>query len=79
MDIADVTDTSNNFDDLSDSDIENPIVEERFRLLCADVKECIDCLHSLNVAIANPAPYERFQKFGAGGYLVPRTVRYRLC
>lgn len=34
--------------------------------LFIDIKEAVDCLLSLSVAIANPAPHERWHKYGAG-------------
>jgi len=34
--------------------------------LSTDIGEAVDCLLRLSVAIANPAPLERFRKFGAG-------------
>lgn len=57
-------DEESDFSD-SDSDIchDAPTVAITTPLL--DVGEAIDCLLRLSVAIANPAPYERFQKSGA--------------
>ncbi|KAM0414544.1 hypothetical protein ACHAPT_013612, partial [Fusarium lateritium] len=56
-------------EDFTDSDLdgnENVTLETRFSSLCTDVSEAIDCLLRLSVAIANPAPHERFRKLGAG-------------
>ncbi|KAM0302841.1 hypothetical protein ACHAPM_003626 [Fusarium culmorum] len=46
----------------SDCDIPTPVLST----LLLDVREAIDCLLRLSVAIANPASLERFQKLGAG-------------
>ncbi|KAK0614514.1 hypothetical protein B0T14DRAFT_499766 [Immersiella caudata] len=61
----------------SDSD-EEPSAESRLPTLCTDIREAIDCLLRLSVAIANPAPHERFRKFGAEdiSYREPHDVAY---
>jgi hypothetical protein len=46
-----------------------------------DVGEAIDCLLRLSVAIANPAPHERFRKLGAGlaediSFYEPHDIAY---
>ncbi|RTE73517.1 hypothetical protein BHE90_012056 [Fusarium euwallaceae] len=56
-------------DDFTDSDLdddEDVSLETRLSSLCADISEATDCLLRLSVAIANPAPHERFRKLGAG-------------
>ncbi|KAI8719934.1 C2H2-type domain-containing protein [Fusarium sp. LHS14.1] len=58
-----------NEDDFTDSDLdddEDVSLETRVSSLCADISEATDCLLRLSVAIANPAPHERFRKLGAG-------------
>ncbi|KAF5583094.1 transcription factor [Fusarium subglutinans] len=50
--------------DLDDDDSISP--ETRLSTLCTDIAEAIDCLLRLSLAIANPAPHERFRKLGAG-------------
>lgn len=58
-----------NEDDFTDSDLdddEDISLETRVSSLCADLSEATDCLLRLSVAIANPAPHERFRKLGAG-------------
>ncbi|KAL2675763.1 hypothetical protein Neosp_011954 [[Neocosmospora] mangrovei] len=58
-----------NDDDFTDSDLdddEDISLETRVSSLCADLSEATDCLLRLSVAIANPAPHERFRKLGAG-------------
>ncbi|KAH7193853.1 uncharacterized protein B0J16DRAFT_369918 [Fusarium flagelliforme] len=49
--------------------------------LLTDIGEVVDCLLRLSAAIANPAPHERFRKFGAGpsedvSFYEPRDVTY---
>ncbi|GKU02773.1 transcription factor [Fusarium langsethiae] len=49
--------------------------------LLLDVGEAIDCLLRLSVAIANPAPHERFRKLGAGpsedvSFYEPHDIAY---
>ncbi|RGP64697.1 transcription factor [Fusarium sporotrichioides] len=49
--------------------------------LLLDVREAIDCLLRLSVAIANPAPHERFRKLGAGAsedvsFYEPHDIAY---
>ncbi|KAG5658043.1 hypothetical protein KAF25_006994 [Fusarium avenaceum] len=51
--------------DFSDLDSDFP-PRSGLSMLFADVGESIDCLLRLSVAIANPAPHERFRKLGAG-------------
>ena len=52
-------------DSFTDSESDEPSAETRLATLFTDIREVIDCLLSLSVAIANPAPHERFRKFGA--------------
>ncbi|KAK1750890.1 hypothetical protein QBC47DRAFT_330971 [Echria macrotheca] len=47
--------------DSDEDDVPSP--EQRFATLQTDFAEIIDCLLRLSVAIANPAPYDRFRKF----------------
>ncbi|KAF5236596.1 hypothetical protein FANTH_11207 [Fusarium anthophilum] len=56
-------------DSLTDSELDdddNVSPETRLSTLCTDIAEAIDCLLRLSLAIANPAPHERFRKLGAG-------------
>ncbi|RBR15504.1 hypothetical protein FVER53590_09428 [Fusarium verticillioides] len=50
----------------SDLDSDENTPETRLSTLCTDIAEAIDCLLRLSLAIANPAPHERFRKLGAG-------------
>ncbi|KAG9502167.1 hypothetical protein J7337_004992 [Fusarium musae] len=50
----------------SDLDGDENTPETRLSTLCTDIAEAIDCLLRLSLAIANPAPHERFRKLGAG-------------
>ncbi|KAF5978650.1 transcription factor Cys6 [Fusarium coicis] len=50
----------------SDLDDDENTPETRLTTLCTDLAEAIDCLLRLSLAIANPAPHERFRKLGAG-------------
>ncbi|KAJ3541543.1 hypothetical protein NM208_g4558 [Fusarium decemcellulare] len=52
-------------EDLSDFD-ENETPDTSLSTQRADVGEAIDCLLRLSIAIANPAPHERFRKLGGG-------------
>lgn len=65
-------------DSFTDSDMDEPSPETRLSTLCADIREVIDCLLRLSVAIANPAPHERFRKFGAEdiSYREPTDIAY---
>ncbi|KAF4462042.1 transcription factor [Fusarium albosuccineum] len=54
-----------NSDESSDFD-ENEPVKAGLSTQRADVGEAIDCLLRLSIAIANPAPHERFRKLGGG-------------
>jgi len=49
----------------TDSDPDEPSPEVQLSTICTDIREATDCLLRLSVAIANPAPHERFRKFGA--------------
>ncbi|KAK3309628.1 uncharacterized protein B0T15DRAFT_488345 [Chaetomium strumarium] len=65
----------------TDSDADEPSPERRLSTLHADIREVTDCLLRLSVAIANPAPHERFRKFGAGplediSYREPHDISY---
>ncbi|KAL6353696.1 hypothetical protein LRP88_13009 [Fusarium phalaenopsidis] len=51
---------------LTDSDDDDDSPETGLSTLFTDVGEAIDCLLRLSVAIANPAPHDRFRKLGAG-------------
>lgn len=56
-------------DSFTDSDLDNDeslSAKTRISTSCADITEAIDCLLRLSLAIANPAPHERFRKLGAG-------------
>ncbi|KAG5807197.1 hypothetical protein H9Q74_007891 [Fusarium xylarioides] len=60
---------SDSEDSFTDSDLDddgNISPQTRFSTLCTDITEAIDCLLRLSLAIANPAPHERFRKLGAG-------------
>ncbi|KAF5578037.1 transcription factor Cys6 [Fusarium pseudocircinatum] len=59
-------DSENSFTDSDLDDDENISLEARLPTLCTDIAEAINCLLRLSVAIANPAPHERFRKLGAG-------------
>ncbi|KAF5708851.1 hypothetical protein FGLOB1_6220 [Fusarium globosum] len=50
--------------DLDDDESISP--NTRLSTFCTDIAEAIDCLLRLSLAIANPAPHERFRKLGAG-------------
>jgi len=65
-------------DSFTDSDMDEPSVETRFSTICTDIREVVDCLLRLSVAIANPAPHERFRKFGAEdiSYREPHDIAY---
>jgi hypothetical protein len=65
----------------TDIDADEPSPERRLLTLHADIREIADCLLRLSVAIANPAPHERFRKFGAGtlediSYREPHDISY---
>ncbi|KAK0638561.1 hypothetical protein B0T16DRAFT_462331 [Cercophora newfieldiana] len=62
----------------TDSDTDEPPAETRLSTICMDIREAIDCLLRLSVAIANPAPHERFRKFGAEdiSYREPHDIAY---
>ena len=53
-------------DSFTDSDDDNGPSEDRLTGLYIDVKEAIDCLLRLSVAIANPVPHERVRVLGGG-------------
>ncbi|CVL00347.1 uncharacterized protein FPRN_08533 [Fusarium proliferatum] len=56
-------------DSFTDSDLDDDEIlsaKTRISTSCADIAEAIDCLLRLSLAIANPAPHERFRKLGAG-------------
>ncbi|CAG1999660.1 unnamed protein product [Fusarium graminearum] len=57
-------DEESDFSD-SDPDVEDDATTVAISTPLLDVGEAIDCLLRLSVAIANPAPHERFQKSGA--------------
>ncbi|KAF5675599.1 transcription factor [Fusarium denticulatum] len=59
------SDSEDSFTD-SDLDDDENTPEIRLSTLCTDIAEVIDCLLRLSLAIANPAPHERFRKLGAG-------------
>ncbi|KAF5568402.1 transcription factor Cys6 [Fusarium phyllophilum] len=59
------SDSEDSFTD-SDLDDENISPHTKLSTLCTDIAEAIDCLLRLSLAIANPAPHERFRKLGAG-------------
>ncbi|KAK4442030.1 hypothetical protein QBC34DRAFT_339374, partial [Podospora aff. communis PSN243] len=65
-------------DSFTDSDTDEPSAETRLSTLCTDIREAIDCLLRLSVAIANPAPHERCRKFGAEdiSYREPHDIAY---
>ncbi|KAK4236283.1 hypothetical protein C8A03DRAFT_17048 [Achaetomium macrosporum] len=65
-------------DSLTESDVDEPSPEMRISRLYADIREITDCLLRLSVAIANPAPHERFRKFGAEdiSYREPHDIAY---
>ncbi|CAF3616418.1 unnamed protein product [Fusarium graminearum] len=50
----------------SDSDFDDDAPTTVLSTLLLDAREATDCLLRLSVAIANPAPHERFRKLGAG-------------
>ncbi|KAF4445872.1 transcription factor [Fusarium austroafricanum] len=67
--------------DFSDSDIDDGPSASSLSTLLADVGEAIDCLLRLSVAIANPAPHERFRRLGAGpsedvSFYEPHDIAY---
>ncbi|EKJ76392.1 hypothetical protein FPSE_03391 [Fusarium pseudograminearum CS3096] len=69
--------------DFSDSDFAGDLDESTtaFPTLVLDIGEAIDCLLRLSVAIANPAPHERFQKLGGGSsedvsFFEPHDIAY---
>ncbi len=51
-------------DRFTDSEDDEVSPERRLTGICADVKEAIDCLLRLSVAIANPVPHERVRTLG---------------
>ncbi|KAK3896368.1 hypothetical protein C8A05DRAFT_20639, partial [Staphylotrichum tortipilum] len=53
-------------DGFTDSEDEETSPERSLTGLSIDVKEAIDCLLRLSVAIANPAPHERVRTLGLG-------------
>ncbi|KLO83340.1 Uncharacterized protein LW93_15010 [Fusarium fujikuroi] len=59
-------DSEDGFTDSDLDDDENISPNTRLSTLCTDITEAIDCLLRLSLAIANPAPHERFRKLGAG-------------
>ncbi|KAF5576616.1 transcription factor Cys6 [Fusarium pseudoanthophilum] len=59
------TDSEDSFTD-SDLDEDEHTSKTILLTLCTDIAEAIDCLLRLSLAIANPAPHERFRKLGAG-------------
>ncbi|KAF5636487.1 transcription factor Cys6 [Fusarium sp. NRRL 52700] len=59
-------DSEDSFTDSELDDDENVSPETKLSTLCTDIAEAIDCLLRLSVAIANPAPHERFRKLGGG-------------
>lgn len=74
-----------NDDDDDDSDFSdldsNTSPSSGLLTLFADVGEAVDCLLRLSVAIANPAPHERFRKLGAGldedvSFYEPHDIAY---
>lgn len=72
-------DNESNFSD-SDSDSDTS-PDAGFSTLFIDVGEAIDCLLRLSVAIANPAPHERFRKLDAGNpedvsFYEPHDIAY---
>ncbi|KAF5555305.1 transcription factor Cys6 [Fusarium napiforme] len=62
---SDSEESENSFTD-SDLGEDESTPETRLSTLCADIAEAIDCLLRLSMAIANPAPHERFRKLGGG-------------
>ncbi|RGP65706.1 transcription factor [Fusarium longipes] len=67
--------------DFSDSDSDCNIPNGVLSTALLDVGEAIDCLLRLSVAIANPAPHERFRKLGAGpsedvSFYEPHDITY---
>lgn len=70
-----VVDQSSEDDDFTDSEDDDISLETRLATLCADVKESIDCLLRLSVAIANPAPHERVRTVGLAGALEDVSFR----
>ncbi|KAF0644276.1 hypothetical protein FPSE5266_03391 [Fusarium pseudograminearum] len=69
--------------DFYDSDFAGDLDESTtaFPTLVLDIGEAIDCLLRLSVAIANPAPHERFQKLGGGSsedvsFFEPHDIAY---
>ncbi|RBA09690.1 hypothetical protein FPRO05_05626 [Fusarium proliferatum] len=56
--------SEDSFTDLDDD--ESIPANKRLSMFCTDIAEAIDCLLRLSLAIANPAPHERFRKLGAG-------------
>jgi hypothetical protein len=64
-----------------DSDVDGDTPTTGLSILLIDVGEAIDCLLRLSVAIANPAPHERFRKLGAGpsediSFYEPHDIAY---
>lgn len=59
-------DSEDSFTDSDLDDDESLSTKTRISTSCADITEAIDCLLRLSLAIANPAPHERFRKLGAG-------------
>ncbi|KAF5724201.1 transcription factor Cys6 [Fusarium mundagurra] len=59
-------DSDDSFTDSDLDDDENISPETILSMLCTDIAEAIDCLLRLSVAIANPAPHERFRNLGVG-------------
>ncbi|WXC58023.1 hypothetical protein SNK03_003921 [Fusarium graminearum] len=65
----------------SDSDFDDDAPTTVLSTLLLDAREATDCLLRLSVAIANPAPHERFRKLGAGSskdisFYEPHDIAY---
>ena len=75
--VSAVDDDSDSFTDSEPDNDNTP--ETRLSVLCLDIGEAVDCLLRLSVAIANPAPHERFRKLGEGpdiSYREPHDIAY---
>ncbi|SCV30696.1 uncharacterized protein FFB14_03179 [Fusarium fujikuroi] len=59
-------DSKDGFTDSDLDDDENISPNTRLSTFCTDIAEAINSLLRLSLAIANPAPHERFRKHGAG-------------
>ncbi|KAF4965697.1 hypothetical protein FSARC_6537 [Fusarium sarcochroum] len=81
LDHDDADDADDFPDDFSDFSDESPSPDTWLSTLFTDIGEAIDCLLRLSVAIANPAPHERFHKHGVGpsedaSYYEPHDIAY---